>query len=837
MHHQMREQGYDERPPGQSTDFNNYSFSPSVPIHQSHRATASNVRNPSPEGRSQAPVLRGPRPLPPSHSPVSSASSNRFSYSPGNGGNIDPPHSERSGYHDASTQRNSYYDASTQRNNYYDTPTEQNNYYDNTPNRTDINQNFLRTSPRPFLGDNRTVENTANGLKNVNLGPSDNDYDIDTSLPVLSPKEPQSSYFQSQYSRPQSSQSAYSQSQESRSPTDNIYMESNLQQKQKNPIRRRPVSSIDTKVSSDKFAKSKVYSPESLDYGSGSYNTQEIPRNESQTQQGWRQPYPPPQASPISRQFSPGASSNNSQNFGSSSNMVSPIPSNTSGNSWTPPVPEKESSYTSLPRGALENPRAQSSYRESLQLPSSGSQGLALSRPLNRKNSDSSSKRRPQSYIENKSNPLSQIDSDWRNPKSIKEYSRGEDRAENPYVESSNPEVPSKSSTAVGVPTLRRESDSTVRQWRYHIQKNLKDFYMTTNPDTEHINCPVGPSYYVDVKMRETNSMGQVGFSMSLVDPMKQFCEITITRSFHPNDEEYFEVIVFKKPEVPKQNNSDFGADEDGGDLEREVSTGNSGFSGAPQIAWKSSAVAIRAPSLQDVNSSRLLVKRPRTRQFLLQDDRGSKWIIGNRSEHHSQNYNLEDVEEEEEEDTGNNNAAGKATKKRSTKVYFFVPGPAGPETDKIMAVVQRRKQLHKKIMKDIGALSHLDDRVTDYEYDTIKRRSIFKGSRSDVNSPAMVSSSFGDAPGHHLNRGSGEGIIEDENAAKFGWLTMYPDVKKRQGMWPIVAGLTLAVSYSQRMDVKEKSVAEKFKRLGRKYRESRMQVFYGHRHTQSSLQ
>lgn len=79
-------------------------------------------------------------------------------------------------------------------------------------------------------------------------------------------------------------------------------------------------------------------------------------------------------------------------------------------------------------------------------------------------------------------------------------------------------------------------------------------------------------------------------------------------------------------------------------------------------------------------------------------------------------------------------------------------------------------------------------------------------------------------------------GMVEKEEQDKFGWLTVFENVKNRQGLWPVVTALTLAVSYGQRTDIKEKSFQRKMKNLGKKYKEARMNVHYGHRHTRSTV-
>lgn len=426
------------------------------------------------------------------------------------------------------------------------------------------------------------------------------------------------------------------------------------------------------------------------------------------------------------------------------------------------------------------------------------------------------------SYIQKESNSYN---ADWRQEKTV------EDKPSQ-----MSPQKSRGNSLAADIsPTPSQGPAESNGPWKYHIQKNLKDFYLTTNPDSDHIKCPVGPSYYVDIQTGSHNSFGQISFTMTLVNPILQFCEIKIERGFViPHDEEYFEITVFKKTSTQQSEfDSNPSLDEHRREENNPSLTAEVSPPGMPQVAWKSRAIGIKAPSLDDVNSSRFknIGKRPSVRQFMLQDEKGRKWIVGNRTDR-SDGFYEQDEDDENESLYLDQPLNGNPVKKRSTKVYFFAPGHAGPETDKIMAVLQRRKQLHKKIMKDISKLSLLDDRVTDYDYESEKaggkHRSFFKSTSKDP--PSMAKSTFGTAQ----DGGRDDRLEEEEDAAKFGWLTLYENVKKRQGMWPIVTGLTLAVSYSQRMDTKEKSVGEKFKKLGRKYRESRMQVL--HRHTQSSV-
>ena len=756
--------------------------------------------------QSRSPQLRGPRPIPSSRSPLANNFSERFAPPSVPTGPLITPQ------------------------------------LDPVVQTKDTPWAATRDLPRNSYDQSSVVQtieaNTAN-LSNLNLeNDSQSDHE-DYSLPVLNPVTTESKSITTQ----------------ARS------MDTSPQLRQKN-VRRRPVSSVGEPKLSNQFNPLPA-----LNQGHANYNkrsSEDLVFNNESSSNGSR---PPWRAS-----FTPSA--NDELTFtdtGTPSHALNVLNGGKAERIYdyerdghNPPVPPKTHSPPSS-RAFPESSNFKTSYRHSMQLPlpSESQTSSPQFRPMNPEASvNSFSTRRPMSYIENKEKPLPAVSMDWRQAGSYRQDDIPEKKTFREGLESPPPlGEPANGSMATGVPSfsprMSKESTERPKQWRYHIQKNLKDFYLTTNPDSDHIQCPVGPSYYVDVSLGGSNGYGNLAFSMSLVDPAKQFCEIKITRAFHPNDEEYFDVTVFKKPNARQAEEFDFGSnsnisgfdhqmnEEGTPNFGKNVSSETNGTSMAgPQIAWKSRAVAIKAQTLDDVNSSsKFLGKRPMVRQFILQDDRGRKWIIGNRSEHHSPLYDLEDKEEEEEEDDIEPElnvgvANSKPVKKRSTKVYFFVPGPAGPDTDKIMAVLQRRKQFHKKLMGDLNKMRHMDDKVSEYEYDDTnsKRRGFFKKSHhlngSHSNTSSMASATHG-VPHEY----GGSGVVDEEDSAKFGWLTMYDNVKKRPGMWPIVAGLTLAVSYSQRIDAKEKSVAQKFKRLGRKYRDGRMQVLQGHRHTQSSLQ
>lgn len=493
---------------------------------------------------------------------------------------------------------------------------------------------------------------------------------------------------------------------------------------------------------------------------------------------------------------------------------------------YPPPLPPKDHKAIRSSKPA---------YRNSIQLPPTEFFKEPIhSRPLNPHTSTKSfSRARPLSYIEYQSQPL-----DWQ------QYENR--RASNvPILKG-----PITGSIATGVPTFTLlEPPHLGKQLRYHIMKSPKDLYMTTNPDFEHMHCPAGPSYYVDIIQAGPNNSGHLGFSLSFIDPTKRYCEMMVTRLFTPNDEEYFDVISFKNPNAkppqlfdfsqPKPLAEEIYKGEDMVNLARQVynSTGGVQVSSAkPEVAWRGRAMP-RFFTGDDSNGSKMSGKKSSPRQFTFQDNRGRMWIIGSRNDiQEGPQHSYEDDEDDE---------GGKRVKRDASNIYCFMPGPGGPETDKIVAVLQHAKA-GKTIKKDSNKRGNSSRTssgeqpelkgVVDYEVEgaSPKRRGFFK-SGSHVRG-SVDSSGGGVGGGYNLGGISHiDGAEEDDDiAAKFGWLTISEDVKTRPGMWLVSIALTLAVAYDQPMDVKDKSMAEKFKRLGRKYREGRMQVFYGHRYNQS---
>lgn len=591
-----------------------------------------------------------------------------------------------------------------------------------------------------------------------------------------------------------------------------------------------------------------------------------------------------------------------------------------------------------------------------------------------------------------------------------------------------------RSSIAVGVPKYANSefTPSSLKKWKYHIQKNMCDFYMTTNPNADHINAPKAPTYYVEMKEGDINNipsftfgkhkgskeLASRTFSMSLIDINTQFKEVTITRTFRPDMhggyEDYYDIIVFQHQELLNQSEQfDFNYSSKSDSMNKESETdvlairGPDGERIYPEskggitslhdeesvVAWRAQAFPVPPqeyygvasasngfssafhyhslkPMISNAGSSigrefhsgmnsisnitgfsfggekhgkeERVSKEERKendsfKQYSFFDDRGRKWIVGNRqvqidSEIEGQedfdsdtngglDLNTKPVKNASYEGSIHSSSSGgnvdsnygtngaltthMRVKKGSTRVYFFSPGANGPQSDKLMAVLRRRKQIHKQIAKDISRFAH---RATASISDMMREPD--EGSNSNSNNTGnmnnnmdniiisnsstgagneestgkksffrnLVSSSgskdfamptnASSAPMSYSNNsewvtpnsnnqfpdnlasqaGLPMGITyanipenpldmaEEEDQDKFGWLTMFENVKNRPGLWPVVTAMTMAVAYAQRVDTRERSLQEKFKTLGRRYKEARKHVHYGHQNTKSNV-
>lgn len=528
-------------------------------------------------------------------------------------------------------------------------------------------------------------------------------------------------------------------------------------------------------------------------------------------------------------------------------------------------VPKRSSLIYLESKNKTPNFSTPSSYRFSMQFPP----GVDLEQEL--------AKMRP--------NPAKQRPLSYMDPASATQTQElDEPESQNNYNDALQARTPN--SVATGMTNPATPLDRPARLWKYHIQKNLKDFYMTTNPDTDHLNAPKAQSYYVNVTLGEKNCYGQTRFSLSLIDPIKQFCEITVKREFSKgNEEEYFEVIVYnKKEEVEHENEFDFSSRNspmntpklDFGDFSKEQQKlhefANNGFTGEDEylvknqmssvVAWKGVATSLiaarheqQSPSSNKFFGSSSSNPRLETfKQFSLTDDRGRRWVIGNRMDHFEKLDNQEDIDEDGDEDeSAENGNTGSVVRKKSRKVYFFIPGMGGPETDKVLAVLQRRKQMHKRIAKDISKFTHKTAHSISSTYEALidddkhKRDNATASGGSSLTKALVSPSKRGFFRNLGPNVGVSYGEIPDDplelkdsqSSDKFGWLTLYESVKKRPGLWPIVTGTTLAVAYAQKIDNKERSFPELMKKFGRKYKEGRLQVYnsqqqHHHSHHQS---
>lgn len=303
---------------------------------------------------------------------------------------------------------------------------------------------------------------------------------------------------------------------------------------------------------------------------------------------------------------------------------------------------------------------------------------------------------------------------------------------------SQRPELPPK-------PSDPTDSKNSIEPpfWKYYIQKNFNDFYFTTNPDSDHLQCPKGPSYYVEVIHQGHSPRGHVLFTLKLVDQETSAPAIEVSRLYdNTSNADLFEV---KK----------YGCNS--------------------HVEWTSQATRISTTKTEQDD----------LKQYLFFDNLHRGWIVGTRS----------DIRYSEHSDSDSSDGGNSRPIKwrRSTKVYFF--SSSSSDRTRTLAMLQRRKQLHKRLIQDI---SHLDK--------NFKRMS--RG------------------PGY-----GGDGVADDgeEENTNFGWLTVYDKVKSLDEgeMWSVIVGVTFAVGYGLRMDKKKKGVGKKLKDLGRKYREGREKAMY----------
>ncbi|ODQ68109.1 hypothetical protein NADFUDRAFT_63587 [Nadsonia fulvescens var. elongata DSM 6958] len=73
------------------------------------------------------------------------------------------------------------------------------------------------------------------------------------------------------------------------------------------------------------------------------------------------------------------------------------------------------------------------------------------------------------------------------------------------YMENLASTLKYSNSTSISPVSPLATSPTTTAPWLYHVLKNLKDFYLTTNPTEFHLNCRVGPSYYVTTSVTSSS--------------------------------------------------------------------------------------------------------------------------------------------------------------------------------------------------------------------------------------------------------------------------------------------------------------------------------------------
>jgi hypothetical protein len=373
-------------------------------------------------------------------------------------------------------------------------------------------------------------------------------------------------------------------------------------------------------------------------------------------------------------------------------------------------------------------------------------------------------------------------------------------------------------------------------RWKYHIKPHRHgDLFMTTNPDAAHAERPVAPSYFVSVA--RTAPDGGRGFSLSFIDPVKRFCEVVITRQFRGN-RDFFEVLLYKKIE-----SFDFGfgdisgggagtgstsslvgggralTGEENARLARQVAALTDGAllvsSERTELAWKGCAFLRNDEQQQQKRSPSLITSSGGssskiTREYVLQDDWRRTWVVGTKKpqlqKRQSQYYDLDNEDDENDEFPNFSQLANKllAPRRPKSDVYFSLQQGGADNGDRLISVLQRKN----------GSISRSKKHSRSESYDERAR-----------------------------DGSSNKGIIPDD----FGTLSVLEKVS--QNIWPVSIALSVAVSYALYLDHGSghhyfnsshtakngsgtneggNSVTEKFKRLGRKYKEGRLQVFYG---------
>lgn len=238
------------------------------------------------------------------------------------------------------------------------------------------------------------------------------------------------------------------------------------------------------------------------------------------------------------------------------------------------------------------------------------------------------------------------------------EFSHSETEDED--FEDDNDESFERNKIATGTISGRFNTSSTIKYWKYHILKYSKDMYLTTNPDQAHIKSPVGPSYYVDTNVGDT----QFRMSFNCVDFRQPSMVVTAT-------DKTFALAIGQ----------------------------TSSFDQEPAAVYNA---LLTQGSIHLHNRS----KPVRCAQYSVtlpasSDSPQRELVIGNRLEETTrldprtgQSYN---------------------TTRVSSKVYAFLRGHGPPDTDVILAVLRRRSPKRKRVFKDglhwLNSKQHDDNR------------------------------------------------------------------------------------------------------------------------------
>uniref|UniRef100_A0A060TAW4 ARAD1B10626p n=1 Tax=Blastobotrys adeninivorans TaxID=409370 RepID=A0A060TAW4_BLAAD len=223
------------------------------------------------------------------------------------------------------------------------------------------------------------------------------------------------------------------------------------------------------------------------------------------------------------------------------------------------------------------------------------------------------------------------------------EFSHSETEDED--FEDDNDESFERSKIATGTIRGRSNMTSSIKYWKYHILKYSKDMYLTTNPDQAHIKSPVGPSYYVDTNVGDS----QFRMSFNCIDSRQPSMVVTAT-------DKTFALAVGQ------------------GSFDQEAAAMYNALLTQGSIHLHNRSKPVRCAQYS--------VTLPAS-----EGGPQRELVIGNRLEETTrldprtgQSYN---------------------TTRVSSKVYAFLRGQGPPDSDVILAVLRRRSPKRKRVFKD----------------------------------------------------------------------------------------------------------------------------------------